>query len=312
MTQFKLKIFMRAFTFLLVFIATVSMTYAQSYYSFISDKRFHGSDELVGYSFTPDKMVFPDKENPDDSEEVSLSPKDIIFRITRNYLVVESETYQEYKGAYSVNSIDPTEYGFKISLMNARNPSIQGHLKFILNKKKEVDAYIFKPANTVDEVIFYQAQIPKLLAELEQDYFTDVNDLMITDTTLWYSTIHPFFEVEQQQRRLLPSDSLSIYFNVDTVITNPKKNKIRIDYSIVLKGLVKSDDGDEEVQRVVFPVSKTTEREDKDGQNSDARYRIEFEVKSIKSGYIYLYLSQDKFVTSMVIDGTVYTMRGIK
>ena len=192
---------MRVFSLFFIALFTISSLAAQTNYSFISDKKFQNTDELVGYSFRPNTIVYPDKEDPRDSEEVGLAPDDIIFRISKNYLLVESESFEEYKGAYSVNSINPADYGYKISLMNARNPSIQGHLKIVLNKQDEVDAYIFKPSNKVKEVIFYQAEIPKHLAKEEEEYFTDVTDIMISDTSLWYTTVFPFFEMEQKQQR---------------------------------------------------------------------------------------------------------------
>ena len=302
---------MRVFSLFFIALFTISSLAAQTNYSFISDKKFQNTDELVGYSFRPNTIVYPDKEDPRDSEEVGLAPDDIIFRISKNYLLVESESFEEYKGAYSVNSINPADYGYKISLMNARNPSIQGHLKIVLNKQDEVDAYIFKPSNKVKEVIFYQAEIPKHLAKEEEEYFTDVTDIMISDTSLWYTTVFPFFEMEQkQQRRLTPLDSVSIFFDVDTVVINVKKNKKRIDYFVVLKYMATDEDGSQYMDKVVFLVDgKTNLRENTSGSGN--RYRVEFNVKTPKNTPLYIYLNKNRKINNIVIGSINYTMRGV-
>lgn len=303
---------MRFLSLLFITLFSFSSLIAQINYSFISDKKFQGPDELIGYSFRPNTIVYPDKEDPKDSEEVGLAPEDIVFRISKNYLLVESETYEEYKGAYSVNSINPADYGYKISLMNAQNPSIQGHMKIILNKQDEVDAYIFKPSNKIDEVIFYQAAIPEHLANVEKEYFTDVTDVMITDTSLWYTTIYPFFEMDQgQQRRLTPADSVSIFFDVDTVVINEKKNKIRIDYYVVLKYMATDKDGYKSMDKVVFAVDgKTTLRENQSGKGGN-QYRVEFNVKVPKNTPLYIYLNKNRKVNNIVFGNINYTMRGV-
>jgi hypothetical protein len=305
---------MRIFSLLFIVLFTVSSLAAQINYSFITDKKFQGTDELIGYSFRPNTIVYPDKKDPKDSQEVGLAPEDIVFRISKNYLLVETEMFENYKGAYSVNSINPADYGYKISLMNARNPSIQGHLKIILNKQSEVDAYIFKPSNKIEEVIFYQAEISKNIDKTETDYFTDITDIMITDTSLWYTTIYPFFELEQQQqRRLTPDDSVSIFFDVDTVVTNVKKNKKRLDYYIVLNYMATDEDGFKSMDKVVFLVDgKTNLRENTSGSGgSGTRYRVEFNVKTPKNTPIYIYLNKHKKVNNVILGNINYTMRGV-
>ena len=191
---------MKFFTsFFALFLLCSPVLMAQFHYSYISDKRFQSPDELLGYEMKPNVIVYPNKDNPKRSREETLNPGDITFRATRNYLIIESEQFEQYKGAYSVNSINPEQYGFKLDLMNARNPSIQGHLKIILNGKSQIDAYIFKPSPTEQEVIFYQSKIPENLATIERAYFTDIGDVTITDTTLWGTTVYPFFELEKKQ-----------------------------------------------------------------------------------------------------------------
>lgn len=297
---------------LLILLIGVQFAQAQLHYSYITDKKFQGTDELIGYTLKPNTLILPDKENPDDSQEFSLNPGDISFLITRNYLVVEAEEYKNYKGAYSINSINQTGYGFKLDLMNARNPSIQGHLKIILNKVNEIDAYIFKASPKEKEVIFYQAEVPDVIRKEEKAYFTDAGEVLINDTTLWGTTIYPFFELDQGQKRLSPKDSLSITFQVDTVVVNKKKNKKKPVYSIIIRYNEENENGYLEMQEAIFKVEKINEREAKSSKAIDTKFRLEFNVKRLKSKYIYLYLDINRMVNSIVIGETKYTMRGIK
>jgi len=284
----------------------------QLHYSYISDKKFQDTDELIGYTLKPNTLVLPDKDNPDESQEIGLNPDDISFLITRNYLLVESEDYKHYKGGYSINSINQTGYGFKLDLMNARNPSIQGHLKIILNKQNEIDAYIFKASPKEKEVVFYQATVPDVIEKEEETYFTDTKEVLINDTTLWKTTVYPFFELEQGQKRLLPKDSLSITFQVDTIVVNKKKNKKKPVYSIIIRYNEENENGQLEMQEAIFKVEKTVEREAKSSKAIDTKFRLEFEVKKLKSKKIFLYLDINRKVNSVIIGETKYTMRGIK
>ena len=59
---------MRVFSLFFIALFTISSLAAQTNYSFISDKKFQNTDELVGYSFRPNTIVYPDKEDPRDSE----------------------------------------------------------------------------------------------------------------------------------------------------------------------------------------------------------------------------------------------------
>ncbi len=299
---------MRIFTTLFLVALTVGLYAQQQQYSFISDKKFKGTDELIGYKFIPVTLVYPDRKNPDDSEEVPLNAGDITFLATQSYLIVEADQYAEYKGAYSINSINPTGYGFKLDLMNARNPSIQGHLKMVLNNRGQVDAYIFKPAPKVKEVMFYQAKIPQKLAEQEEEYFTDRGEKIIDDTTLWGARIYPFFELAQKQRRLLRRDSLNISFQTDTIITNKKKNKKKVLYSIVIQ-YNQMENGITKIQKETYAIGKVNERESRDAREKDSRFRLEFSIKKSKSKKIFMFLDENRAVSGVQVGQTHYTFR---
>ena len=303
---------MKIFTTLLFSLFIVGNISAQFHYSYISDKRFQSPEELLGYELKPNTIVFPNPDNPKRNQEVPLNPGDITFRATRNYLIVDGDAYPDYKGAYSVNSINPERYGYKLDLMNARNPSIQGHLKIILNNKSEIDAYIFQPSPKEKEVVFYQAKIPSKINKQEETYFTDWGEVIINDTSLWGTTVYPFFELEKTQRRLLPEDSLNITFQVDTVIVNKKKNKKKAIYTVIVRYNEKNQDGDFELKTAEFPIDKIVERESRNPQDKDIRFRIEFSVKKLQSGKVLIYLDENRSVHSVWIGQTNYTMRGIK
>ncbi len=194
---------------------------AQDHYTYVSDRKFSDPVDLVGYNFCPSAMEIRGQV------EEEVEPGTYSFGITPSNLYVNGP---EIKGVYSLNNINTTDYGFKMLLMNARDPTIQGHLKVILNSVDQVEALIFKRSTQEPEVIFYQAAIPKGLSEREGVYFTDLLDLEISHPdSLWGQKIYPFLKIHHDagtQERLVPSDSTSIEFiERITVIEKIKKKK---------------------------------------------------------------------------------------
>ena len=128
-------------------------------------------------------------------------------------------------------------------LMNARDPTIQGHLKVILNKRAQVDALVFKRSNKEAEIIFFNAQMPDQLWNRELDYFTSKYDYEVVETdSLWGEKFYPFMRIHQDeggiQERLQMSDSTSIEFIEKITIVEKKKKK---------KKSKKDDDEEEEI-----------------------------------------------------------------
>ncbi|MEL6864895.1 MAG: hypothetical protein AAFP19_10765 [Bacteroidota bacterium] len=195
---------------------------AQDDYTYISDRSFKDPSDLIGYNFKPVSMEIPDEV------EEEISPGEYSFGITRNNLYVAGD---DIKGVYSINNINPTEYGYKLLLMNARNPMLQGHLKVILNNKAQVEAMVFKRSNKEREIIFHQAQIAKNLYEREKAYFTNRwNVTFEAPDSLWGKTIYPFFRIHNdlrdEQERLQADDSTSITF-IETIEIIEKVKKKR-------------------------------------------------------------------------------------
>ncbi len=192
---------------------------AQNHYSYISDRKFRSITDLIGFTFCPNEMEVKDvSKNHVPAGRYS-------FGITQNNLYVDGEGI---KGVYSVNNMTPTKFGYQLHLMNANNPTLQGHLKVFLNDRKEVDALMFKRSQKDKEAIFYQAEIPSDLSEREDKFFTDRNELEINQIdSLWGKIIRPFLVVEetQVQERFRISDNVNFEFSEKVTIIDKNKKK---------------------------------------------------------------------------------------
>lgn len=232
---------------------------AQEHYTYISDRKFFASDDLIGYDFRPYAMEIPNQT------EKELSPGEYSFGISRSNLFVDGK---DLKGVYSVNNINPTEYGYKLVLMNARDPTIQGHLKVILNNKAQVEALVFKRSNKEAEIIFFLAPITEKLFDKEVAYFTDKYDLLMEDQdSIWGTKIFPFLRIHKDeggvQERLQMADSTSIEFvEKITIIEKKKKNRKR------------KKDEEEIREEVLTEVESETEEEEMEITEIEAEEEI--------------------------------------
>lgn len=213
----------RVLFILLISVFCLNSSIAQeSQYTYIQDRAFFDPTDLIGYNFVPAALEI--REEAEDE----FGPGVYTFGVTRNNLYVAGE---EIAGVYSVNNINPTKYGYQLKLMNARDPTIQGHLKIILDKRARVEALIFRRSKTDKEIIFFQSPIPGELAQQEKEYFTDIYDTKLESTdSLWSKTIRPFFRIHKdaagEQERLQIEDSTEISFIEEiTVIDKTKKKK---------------------------------------------------------------------------------------
>lgn len=254
---------------------------AQEMYSFISDKRFPEPSDLVGYHFVPNHKEYPGEVGED------LAPGEYSFGVTANNLYVHGEGIS---GVYSLNNINGTEYGYKLLLMNARDPRIQGHLKVILNQYDQVDALVFKRSNLDKEIIFYQAGIPKNINEVEEEYFTDKWETSVeTLDSLWGMTIYPFFRVhlrDKVQERLNEKDSTYINFieRVTTIDKTKYKKKSKKDLENIEAGPEEvSLDGEEQNTEEMQVDNENAIDEEKDGVKKKIKIIKEYfvEINSI-------------------------------
>lgn len=291
---------------ILVFVCLMTLSLqAQDQFSYISDKPFSDPSQLIGYTFVPNAIYYPNKEFPNLSKEVPISAGEVSFAISPNYLYVKGE---EIGGAYSISSINSVSYGFKMDLMNARNPTMQGHLKIILNKNNEVDALVFKQAARTKEIVYYQAEMPQELEKQEAEHFTDGNEVAITDSTLWGTTLYPMWGNSDQQMRIRMEDKVTIQFVQDSV---ERKKKMEAVEHIEVTYLEDGEFGGKTPQTVTFPIIKIVEKVSQYEQAVDSRYIIEFSVKNLPSKKIIMILNQKRQVQRVIIGETTYLMRGV-
>jgi hypothetical protein len=302
---------------------------AQTHYSYISDRKFRSITDLVGYNFCPNEMEIKDVSKN------HLQAGRYTFGITQNNLYVDGEGI---KGVYSVNNMTPTKFGYQLHLMNANNPTLQGHLKIFLNDRKEVDALMFRRSQKDKEAIFYQADIPSDLSEREERFFTDRNELELKAVdSLWGKMIRPFLYIDgnsRVQERLRIADNSSFEFSEKVTIidktkkkdaktpeTTPvsegvdstidkKKVKIIKEHFAKIHFVDKNPDGTlAREQTVEMKLEEAVMREDTRSTNPEDKYQITLKPKGGKPFFIYL--NTKKLVSYIDIDGKRYHMRGI-
>ena len=208
---------------LLIFFTFVSfMMSAQDQYSYIHERIFEEVTDLHGYNFRPHKM-----ESSGDYDATELEPGEYSFGITRSRLYVSGD--ENTRGMYEVNSMVPTNYGYKLTLLNPRNPANRGHLKVIINKFMEAEAVVFKKESKSNEIIFHIPDAPKPLLTKEKKFFTDLGEVTVEDAdSLWGMTFYPYIRVDQSaglQGRLYDVDSTSVTFEEVITIKEKKKKK---------------------------------------------------------------------------------------
>ncbi|MEM9820282.1 MAG: hypothetical protein AAF985_04395 [Bacteroidota bacterium] len=328
------------YTLLLCFFG--SEFFAQSaYYSYISDRKFKDPTDLIGYDFRPSIL-----EIRGEGEE-ELDPGSHSFGITMNNLYVDGEGI---KGVYSINNINTTDFGYKLLLMNARDPTIQGHLKIVLNNRFQVDALIFKRSVKEKEMIFYQAQISEGMRGKEDEYFTNLWEHTIEDKdSLWGQMIHPFIRIHTRQNvqeRLQAADSTRIEFIEKVTIidkTKKKKKKNKNKEEEAVEELAANDPGasptPEEHQKkekkkikivkeyfvkihsiLSYDDGSTEDKEwlypikkiveKEDKQAGPDEERYLLEIQLKKGGALGLYLTSKRTVSSFETEDMLYLMKG--
>ena len=177
---------------------------SQETFSHINERTFKDPTDLIGYNFRPFKMEIPGNYNP-----TMVKAGEYSFGITRGRLYVNGN--REIEGLYEINNIEPANYGYRILLLNSRNPSDRGHLKIILNKYAEAESVIFKKGKKGQEVIFHLPDAKKNVLDQEKKYFTDLGEITVEHSdSLWGQRIFPYIRIDQQaniQSRLYEVDS---------------------------------------------------------------------------------------------------------
>ena len=195
-------------------------------YTYLTDKKFNSTEDLFGYTFVPGIMEVATPGQTAQGEQQDISAGSVKFGVTRGNLFVKGKGID---GVHNINQINATDYGYKLILMNARDPKQQGHLK-IIKLKSYVDALVFKASKDAQEVIFLLPEIEKSLQESEKEYFTDRNEVVIEEgEDIWGTEIKPFFKTFMPKRiyqRVQKSDNVNINFIVtETTVEKGKKKK---------------------------------------------------------------------------------------
>lgn len=294
---------------------------SQRDYTYVSDRNFFDVEMLPGYDFRPYQLEIPDRT------QRSLTPGEYSFGVTKTFLYVEGA---DIKGVYQISSITPTEYGYILQTINARDARLSGHLKVILNQWSQAEAVIFKRSPEDAEMIFYLAVIPEKLRKSEAAFFTDWEESVLAHPdSLWGKTIRPFFRVHTEsgiQERLQMADSTGISFVEEITIeektkqiatsdslaapdsTVVVKSKEIHEFFVVVRSILQYDDGTKEDKTERYQVKRVVEREFKTPRINEERF--EWEMSTEKGEPIYLYLNGKHAVASMKIDGKAYQVRG--
>lgn len=295
-------------------------------HSYITDRQFHDPSDLVGYIFRPNMYEVPYQEKR------PIKAGEYVFSITKSKLYVDGNA--EIKGIYDLNNIEPAEYGFKLLLMNARNPAEQGHLKVVLNDKKQVDALIFRRSQEHKEVIYFQAVMPEGLVTKETEYFTDKDELVIySEDDFWGTSFRPFFRVfgSGLNERIYPADSVKINFvkkivnkkrnnyndsfearpvSMDDVFASKsgKPKKMQYEHFVEVRSYVTFDSGFRNVKVWKYPIDKIQKQSTTLDNKGNQQYYYQVNIK--KADPLYVYVSPERAVQSIEIEGITYTARG--
>lgn len=272
---------MKKITILLIFFVCAKFVDAQ--YTYITDRRFFEPTDLIGYDFKPDRIEIPNEM------EDELEPGDYSFGISTNNLYVVGEGI---KGVYNINNFAPENYGYKLTLMNARDALLQGHLKIILNKYAMVELLIFKRSPKEKEIIFYLPPISKKLQQQERAYFTDRGELAIAEPdSLWGKTIYPFLRIytdKKVQQPLSMGDSTSISFIEEVTIEEKikktkasKKKKKELETEVAEMTETPEEVVEEMIEETVEEVSEEVAVE-------ETAEGVEKKVKITKTYYVVL------------------------
>lgn len=298
-------------------------------YSYAEDLSFDTPESLIGYSFYPSQM-----ENTADGDRIDLEVGEASLRVRRGVLYVSLNGEET---VYTVNTINATEYGFKLSLMGARNALVQGHLKVILKAGRRVEALILKPDKDKAEVIFFLPTLTEAQAAEQDAQYTDRFELYIPATdSLWGKTITPYLEQGRETVKLDPAQPTTFYFEETFEVTDKRKQKkgdpplvpldslsrgelealadgnrrVKLDktYTVTIKRTVTTSDGVAEARSDTYEIKSIDIREDDQAVEDQERYQLELQLDNKES--LYLYLTIDQAVSSIEMGDTFYLMRG--
>ena len=327
---------MQKHIFLLLFLGINLVAWAQQntkIYTYHNDHKVWNTDDVIGCTFVPAERESSDGKGNMQGRATRLAAGEVVIKVMRDYLYV-TQNGEEVK--FSVNQITTEKYGFKLALMDARNPSLQGHLKIIRDENRYVRDLIFKRSREEKEVVFRQAEPDKRTEQDYTKYFTNKDSVKLeTKEAFWKKTFRPFFQVSASQTRLYKDDDLSISFTQDTVIVKKakiptakdsvliatgkkkaEKDKIKIVEQIHLR-YMEQDENDPSAPRkevkldyLIGSINRTVNNGQEE-QDKDIRYRYELKLEGAKSDPFLVFLTDKQTVSVIVIGEFSYLMRGM-
>lgn len=303
---------------------------AQSRYTYVEDFTFNDPTELFGYRFVPIEHEIPK------SSRNELSPGDYSFGITANNVYLD---LGGNKQVYNIQSINPTEFGFQITILNASNIAQAGHLKIVLDGKNQARALVFKPSEKTQEEIFHLAEIDEFTKEKEETHFTDIIDLPVDHIdSIWNKEVFPYTLVDELTplRQVMNiQDSLHFRFYEELLITEKKKNlkdsfvnletfdyksisedslkalgdyiKVSHEQFVDFNEAIMQENGDYKMLSKTMIINKIDEKEDSTAKGLQERFMIEFQFK--KSPPMYVFLTEFRTVSSIEYMGKQYKCR---
>ncbi len=309
---------------------------AQNTYTYVSDRKFKDPTDLIGYNFRPASLEIPQEGIKEDLQAGNYS-----FGLSGNNLYVKGDKIQ---GVYNVNTVNTTEYGFIMKIINARDARLQGHLKVILNSQGQVDALVFRRTQQEPEMVFFQKIIDQSFEEQEKQYFTDIHEITIeSNDSIWGKIFRPFLRINPSislQERLRKADSTAISYDKITLIDEKVRTKklkendelpvigdnesLSIDtisniatitqtvisyrYEIVVETILTDKDGRREKLSDIYKIRSIKEREDELAAIDEPRYQIECKTEANES--LFLFLLGDRTISSFTAGGTTFWARG--
>ena len=203
---------MMKYIFFLILVGTSFIAAnAQKHYHYFTDQQFNKPEDFMGYQLKPNEY------STKDGSGGKLAVGEVYFLLTDRYFVFHQGGVDRM---YNTNTITEREYGFQAILMDIKNPTFQGHAKYILSPKGRLDAIIFKAENKAQEVIYLFPELTDKEIIEETKYFS-VKDLISIPAPqqdgLWHTTIAPFYELSNLKRRLFVDDNVNFQFKRDTL-----------------------------------------------------------------------------------------------
>lgn len=311
-----------------------SSSQSQSRYTFVEDAFFYDPTDLFGYRFVPSVKEIP-KIRKDE-----ISPREYSFGVTGNNLYLN---YDGEKMIYNIQSINPTEYGFLLALLDAKSVMENGHLKVILDGKKRARALVLKRTTRGKEEVFHLPILDDYTKEKEEEYYSDIIEVPVDhQDSIWNKIFVPYFiNNPSEPLKTVPvmKDSIRFDFYEDIVVSEKKKNRsdstvvvdlesfdfksidpdsldqlkeyVKIDHKMFLRYSYATleENGDRKMNESIHIIRKIEEKEDTSLSGLQERFMLELTMD--KGDPIYIFLTEYRTISSIEYQGAVFSARYI-